>query len=497
MASSAPTITAEGLFTVSYGSTRLGNIATGFNMTLTGPPGSVSGKTTVSISNGKDTEIWGSKNGIVLSVGDSMSRTSEGQSTVVTDPIFDFFQKIVYFQNASTTYAEKIKSSGALIILDSNAVETALYETLGAGKIKEFIDMVISPPSHIKINYSKTANSPLVKALQGGSTVSGILQDDSVFAASKTFINGQYMSVGDIFNQFICPLGLELYWEKDGDYSLEPPRLTVDNPVSIKSIGLDEIVSLRINTDPYNAPDVIIPNMVHQESLGVMSGDDFILRSLSAGVLKDIGGKNVKVSTYDIPSFLVSTVKEATRVHELSFNSYEGGSPYQSSDEAASKIAAFFGAHARKSSLYAQKTGECVMSLSPAIVRAYNWYKIAGTLCFVSEIRHEISRGSAVTILTVAGVHDKSILTNDLVSNVKSSLPARERKFVDKLKKEAEDETKKTTKKIKSGIKVTQIKPGLIKKKDMSNIFSDTDENTSVVRGTAVEGAVNFDPGDE
>lgn len=492
------TITAEGLFSVSYTSTRMGNIATGFNMSISGPSGSIDGKKTVKVSNGEQSGTWGTDSGVVLSKGNRVSRNYEGDSSVVVDPIYDLFQKLVFFKQMDEgSFSDKVKGSGNFVSLTVHEVEVALREKLGAGDIKGFLEMAIQPPGHINISYDKIGDSPVIQALKGNTSY-GKITENTINASMRMFSAGTMMSVGDIFTRFIAPLGLELYWESSGHYSLEPPRLSMNNPSPVMSISRKDIIDLRITTDPYNAPDIVIPSMVLGGSIGIMAHEQFVIASLEGGVLGKMGGKNLRVSTYDIPDFLSDPVMDAVKgIEKNCIDNYSGGVVKQASEDTAIRIARFYGAHSRKSSLYSMKSGECTMVLRPDIVKAYNWYTIDGQLCFVSDIRHQISRGSAMTILTIAGINDEKMSTSGLVGMSPSKVPEIEDKMIDQLNDKANSETNTNTESIKKGQKKTESKAKKRTPKDMNKIFGDYEANQSELEGTSMEKATNFEPGDE
>ena len=270
--------------------------------------------------------------------------------------------------------------------------------------------------------------------------------------------------------------------------------MTQDNQKIVGVIEKKDIIDLKITTDPFNAPDVVIPTFSYQKSLGVQAADLFVIKSLSSGVLKNIGSKNLRVSTYDIPQFLFSPVAEAVRASEdFTIDSYEGGLPSHASSEVADKIASFFGAHARKSSLYRQKTGECVMLFRPDIIDGYAWYMIDGIKCFVSDVRHEITRSNAVTILTIAGVYDNSINTNKIISKDKSSVPDQEKSFRAKLDNKAKIDTHMIKKDVEIGEIPTTMPSGEITLEDINGIFSSSNDNATTITNLPIDNAVVFD----
>ena len=483
----APTIEAEGLFSVSYTSTKLGNLATGFSMTMSGPPGSLTGKKTVKVSNGESTGKWGSESGVVLSEGRRVSRLYEGDSVVVVDPMYELFQKLVYFHTGSTmSFAEAVSGAGSFVSLSPIETVEAIYNKLATGKIQAFLEQVIEPDGLIT-DYSKVMDSPIVSALSG-TTGYGEIKGNTINVAEKILAAGEIMSVGDIFSKFISPLGLELYWDGQDGYSLEPPRLSAHDTTPVDTITKKEIIELRMNIDPYNVPDVVIPSIAFRETLGAGNFGLFTQKSLSAGILKNLGSKNLKVSTFEMPDFLINPIKAAVRgAASISYDSYESGMPnLGGTQETADDIARFFGSHARKSALYAQKTGECIMMLNPKMTKAYSWYTIDGMKCFVSDIRHEVNRSSAMTILTIAGVEDPTILTDGGGGGGNSSTPGKEAGFISGLSSEFSSETTEILTKAKKGQEVTKNNKGKTTEEDMSKVFSDSEADEETIQGTPV-----------
>jgi len=375
------------------------------------------------------------------------------------------------------------------------STRAVLFSFLRQGNLQAFIEGLIRPPSNITIDYSKVQNSPVVKALSGKSEY--IAKKTWAYAES-VFEGFEMITVGDVFNRFISPLGLELYWVKEGLWSLEPPRLSVDNPTPDGGvISKTEIVDMQLNSDPYNAPDVVIPSMVRQSSLGAMATmSDFAGRTLAAGIIgKSLGGKNLKVSTYDIPSFLFPEVRTSVlAVKDFGIDKYEGGIAKQTDVDVAASVASFFGAHARKSALYSQVTGYCVLVFSPHITKSYTWYIIDGQLCFVSDIVHNISRSSASTVLTIAGVYTDDYSTGGLVGNSPSKMPEYEKDFNNDVISQTEEKTRKIKEDVKEGSKPKKKESEKETEDDMEFIFGDWEEHQDAVAGKVVEVVVDFTP---
>ncbi len=487
------TITAEGLYSVTYQSTNFGNIATGFNLIMSGPAGKIKDKKTVQVSNGVESATFGSRDGVILREGTSVTRNYEGSSIVVVDPLYELFQKMVLFETPNATFSETVMSSGSLEVVKSFKMAELLFSTLAKGDIEEFLNGTVKPPAGM-ILYDKIDESPIIQALKGGKATGTLIFKNTFNHVGRTMTMGQMLSVGDIFTRIINPLGLELYWVEEGVYSLEPPRLSQQYPKPEASISLKEIVSLEMNSDPYNQPDVVIPSIVKSRGLGnVMVPGSFGANSLAAGILsKGVGGKNLKITTYDIPYFLFDPVESSMKGTINGENRVPSGIAQQTVREVGQKIAAFYGAHARKSSMYTQITGHCAMVFSPTINKPYSWYVIDNTLCFVSDIVHTINRGSASTVLTIAGVYTKDLSTNEEVVVVPSKVPEDEEKMISKLRGEADSKNKKIKKEIKEGAEPKKKEKEKMNKEEFDKIYGNAAKAQKALKGTPIADMIDL-----
>lgn len=494
------TITAEGAFSVTYRSTNLGNVATGFNLTVSGPENvisSIRGKKTITVSNGDTSATFGTPKGIVLLDGKRESRTYKGSSVVIVDPVYKLFQKYVIFTTAKCVFSDTASSVGNLVVVDARK-RILLFNMLRAGNIQAFFEG-IAQPTEVIIKYDKVKKSPVIKALKGAAD----LTYATAMYAKSIMEEGEMISVGEIFNRFIVPLGLELYWKEDNIWELEPPRLSEGSPTPVppSPIRKEDIVDLQMNSDPYNAPDIVIPSMVRNSSVGKMASiADFAGKTLAAGILgqKGKGSDNFKVTTFDLPYFLTPEIKTAvTATKEFGYDKYEGGINPQSNILVAADIARFFGAHARKSALYSQVTGYCVMVFSPHVNKPYSWYVIDDKLCFVSDIVHNITRSSASTVLTIAGVYTPDYDTSDKIGNSPSKMPDMEKDFNTDMISKAENKSKEIKAKVQKGAKPKKLKKGKEPEEDMKYIFGDWEDHQSAVQGKLVEIISDFTPPDK
>ena len=398
-------IKADGLFTVSYASSRLGNIGTGFSLTMVGKEGTLDGKKTVYVEDGLGfSGTLGSEYGITLSAGKSLSRTYKGDMSVVVDPAYDLFGKMIIVSEKESDFVRAIDAHGlnSVRIITEPEARELFIDKLASGDMAGFIDGVLGDTGDVVIDTSKANNSELVKALAG----SGWMHSQSTSNAINHFFDFRNVfSVGDFFASIIAPFGLELYWRRDNLYSVEPARLAEGPQENIVEIPDDTIIEYTSSSDLYNAPDLVIPSMLKRDVLGAY-GLNYVSKTAMATGLTGVDqsqGARLKITTYDIPNFLVDPVAAAMRSVNPKELEYSGGAAKHTDDNLANTIASFFSSHAMKSTMYRLKTGSCTLRLSPHITEGFEWYKIKGEVVFVSDVRHTITRTSATTTLTIAG----------------------------------------------------------------------------------------------
>ena len=484
------TVKADGLYSVAYNTTRLGNVATGFNLTMTGAPGTMNNKKTVNASFGSYRGEFGSKDGIVLSTAKRFSRTYKGETVVVVDPIFELFQKLIVVEHSenSFTAAARVSGVGNLVVLQKDELSQSFYKDLGNGDVKSFVNRIIEP-GNIDIKYDKADKSPIINALRG----LGAEGNPSMDVAREFSMLGKMFTVGDIFTQFLAPLGLELYWVKDKTYSLEPPRLSQANPKPNEIvIKKEDIIDMHIRSDPFNAPDIIIPTFTLPDTLGSLGGNLMATKALTSGIIGKQGGKNLKVSTYDVPSFILNPFKMAFESAAGAQGFYEGGMPSGAGETAKKTLAKIFGSHARKSSLYKLSNGDCVLTFRPDITEPYSWYTIDDELCFVSDIRHDINRSSAVTVLTIAGIYEPDNVTEEDVGEAESDLPEIELRQRSKLQDAASAKTVKIKQDVKEGSKEKIKEPFRTTREEMALVFGDPEKSEEEIDSCIVAQAVTF-----
>jgi hypothetical protein len=398
-------ISAEGLFTVNYSSSRLGNVATGFSLSMVGKEGTLGDRMTVEVSNGLGgSAIFGSKYGVTLTTGKSLSRSYRGDMKVVVDPGYDMFGKLIIIHEKEGDFvkATKDRDLGSIRVLSNATAKRLLFGNLMSGDMAGFIDGIIGKLENIVLDTSKANESPIIKAL----TESNLIRKINNSNAIDEFLSfRKVFSIGDFFSSLVAPFGLEVYWVSDNIYSVEPARLAAGPGDNVIHVPEDIIEELNISSDIYNAPDIIVPSFARNEMLGALGLDVAAKTALLTGFTNTVGssGNRLKISTYDIPSFLMDPVETAMSSVDFKNAGYGGNASRHTTDKALRTVASFFSSYAKKSTLYRLKTGSCTLEFSPQFTQGFSWYEIAGEKVFVSDIHHTITRGSASTTLNIAG----------------------------------------------------------------------------------------------
>jgi hypothetical protein len=149
-------ISAEGLFTVNYSSSRLGNVATGFSLSMVGKEGTLGDRMTVEVSNGLGgSAIFGSKYGVTLTTGKSLSRSYRGDMKVVVDPGYDMFGKLIIIHEKEGDFvkATKDRDLGSIRVLSNATAKRLLFGNLMSGDMAGFIDGISNNSNNICSNY--------------------------------------------------------------------------------------------------------------------------------------------------------------------------------------------------------------------------------------------------------------------------------------------------------------------------------------------------------
>ncbi len=392
----------EDIYSISYSATRVQNVASGYSLTITGK--NLSGMTKVNCNGASGSSgVLGSSHAILMSKGKVETKTFTGESVVVVDPVVAALGKLIIFEHTPPGDKEGIPST------DSERVKYMRYRDythsfkkhLITGDIQAFIEDVFGA---LPIDITFIAND-ICKSLKNGKPpkFSSTLQ-----AKSMEAIMGMKnpITVGEIFSQVISSFGLELYFKSGKEYTLEEPRMLQKNPKPIGTISRDDIIELSTRANPYNIPDMIVPSFDVSETFPLASARQLQQKLLSAqmsNLAKQKGTGGFKVETYQVPAIFTPTIG-ATR--SLRRKRLEENNMPEISTETHSAIEAYFQAFAYKSSFLSLDTGSIRTVFRPDINVPYSWYKVDGSLYFISNIAHNVSRSSAETVLSIAGVYD-------------------------------------------------------------------------------------------
>jgi len=445
------TYIAEGVASVHFETSRTGTIATGFNLTISDTADiEHDGEIEVGIEgDGSGVYTLGSKFGIILSDGVSRTRTHTGRTTVIVDPIMDLFKKAIIVRPGTDgnylgdALGDSEGDKDFVVTLSSGDVMTANI-SLREGKVEKFIDIMFGMSrgrsKDIVILTDKVKDSPIIKNLSDIGASATSKDNGSFFTAKSFYSQAGIYTVESIFHQTLGPLGLELYWVKDNIYSLEPPRLTNPNAKNEPITILDsDIISIDSVSDPYNVPDLILPTITMPDIIATGGVDSIAALSLQMGVLSDMSGKrSMKIQTYEIPNILVDPVKIAMIGARVAKDKSAGAIPTLTSEEAIANWSTFFGSNARKSKLYKLSRGGCRLIFRPDITVPFSWYSIDGEDCFVTNIKHSITRSNAETQLTIAGKRNPDIILNDATPKIDEKIKEIEEKYIKTVIKKTE-----------------------------------------------------------
>ncbi|MDF1879612.1 hypothetical protein JHD46_08180 [Sulfurimonas sp. SAG-AH-194-C20] len=449
--------------------------------------------------------VFGSEKGISLEGGMSFTSTSYGESSTSIDPIIDLLKKTVIVSDTTSSLYVHL-NKGGLANKDSIVFVTISQLTdanlkLSKGDISGYCSIMMGLSSNsgnnVKIDFSNVDSSPIIKNLMESGRVkygSGDeIEENSLFHVRGGIEIDVMQTVEDIFEKILVPLGLELYWTGDNIYSLESPRFANDNSSSIATISNEDIVSLDISSNPYDTPSLLLPMELENEIIGVPSSVG-MANVVSSGILPSDSkkGRSIKIETYNIPSFLINPLKNASFSASNAANKSHGSIATMTTDSVADKFEAFYGSFARKTSLYQRNSGSCILALNPKLVIPYAWYNINGEDMFVSSIMHDITRTKSSTILTILGIRrgaNSDIVVEDTkVKEAKTS----EDKVVDEIVKKAKLTDSQYVSSIKASLleitssSITKKKShhelhgANISKKEMNAIFGDDKEEENI-----------------
>lgn len=408
--------TDNNLYSLTYNGTRLYGIASGFSMTLTGK--SVAGMKDVFCTSGEIKDTLGTKKGLCLSTGIVETKVFSGESITIVDPLVGALGKTIILQTQSESEINKFEKSVSddnhrVRFLRREDFESKFRLHLMKGDINAFIKDVIGDLPVAIVN--KTPSKIMV-ALNGKNA--GLSFTDEMDPQQITANLGirNPMTVGDILGSILPMFGLELYYAGEDLYLLEEPRIVADNPGStqgIISIQKKDIIEWNSRNDPYNIPDIMVPSFDHGHTFtagknsAVLSGE-LIKHQMDslAKYGKNGGTGGFKIKTYQVPNMLTGILKDGSQKRQENHRALKRDSQYDSS--VLGTIESFFGQYAMSSSFYGLNSGTVRTIFNPKIQIPYSWYNIDGKICYVSNIYHNVTRDSAETVLTIAGIYEKN-----------------------------------------------------------------------------------------
>lgn len=423
---------------VDWTTSRIGTMVTGYSMTVSG----------INIGDGVkvldvdvDSEGFklGDSKGIITSVGKSLSRNSNTEISVCSDPFGIFLGKIVVIRNSKI---DGKKSVGTLVgnkdgiqeIEHSDFIKSVRNDYC-CGNIEKFMETVFGSIP-VTIDYSKIQESPIVKSLSNknaGSNQSTAF--DSAIKSDAFILNShpesRITTVGDLISQYISAIGLEFYYIGESKYELCPPKILDSNSSDILEIPEDKVLVFDAAIDPHSAPDIIIPSMEGSDIIGSYYGGKTVKGlSLEEGLTKKGGNSGyVKIRTYNVPSlaesaYNISLKKIGDRREDAGKNdtthSFESDALYEN------VVRSFFEDKAKKTSLFSVQTGTATLDIYPAIGYGYRWIKFKEKKYFIGSVDHKITRNKSVTVIQILGAEDNSASTGTEKNgtSIKSSTPS-------------------------------------------------------------------------
>ncbi len=253
------------------------------------------------------------------------------------------------------------------------------------------------------INIKLGKPSRIMSALSGSNSP-GRAAEKTMSQARLDFGIGMILCVQDIIQTYLPILGVELYWNGGDEYIIEEPRI-LDPSTPKGTISRDNIIEKTIGADVFNIPDAIIPRFPSPNVMNKESWDRAMVQGLM-GITSNIrGSENLKVSIFDVPPVHLETIGAGMNAFLQSKASTTGLLPTRDNGP-SNNVASFFAELAFSSAMYGIASGTVVCTFQPDISIPAAWYVIDGEKLFVSDIRHEVSRFRAVTILTIAATED-------------------------------------------------------------------------------------------
>lgn len=401
------------IYGVSFQSTRIGNTVTGFSLRVDGR-GDL--PKALSASNGSNKGILGDVNGITSSIGQTKSRTSIADSIMVSDPFGAFLQKTIIMSRATLgkginrgiPLGSTSRKENFLYTVTSDKYTDAMFMYM-SGDIKGFFSIMtgFESDSGFKLIFPDETMSPIVKALSEPSG-SGVAKRQMNTYKDSMAPRGEVMSVGSIIETFLKPLGLEIFYEGNSTYACRQPKILQAPDVTKWEVFDDDIISISSVTNPNSAPDIVIPSYVAEEFIGknndtaiAQEGLENLLRSQSG---HGGSGGYIKVKTFRAES-LFAQLNDLVKIDILldGENKEDGVSPVKTTNSSFEHTLRMFTTNLAMASSYQSiMTGSITMDFNPSISHGYEWITYKDEKFFIGDVRHEVSRGRAITVLSIA-----------------------------------------------------------------------------------------------
>ncbi len=370
-------------YSVSFSTTRLGSIATGFRLTMAGE-----GKLSSGIS--------GVDGGVLIAKGETLRRDYKASTETYGDPMYKQMNGTVIVADLKKLGIDNT-SLGAVVLSPASA-QTLIVNTIGQGDPIGFL-LAFMPGVNIKVGKP----SRIMNALKGNKSP-GRAAQKTMSQAKQDFGIGMILCVQDIIQTYLPILGVELYWNGGDEYIIEEPRiLDPSNPKG--TVSREDIIEKTIGADVFNVPDAIIPRFPSPNVMNKESWDRAMVRGLMNITSNIRGSENLKVTIFDVPPVHLETIGAGMNAFLHSKASTTGLLPTRDTGP-SNDVSTFFTEFAFSSAMYGIASGTVVCTFQPQISIPAAWYTIDGEKLFISDIRHEISRFRAVTILTVAATED-------------------------------------------------------------------------------------------
>jgi hypothetical protein len=122
--------------------------------------------------------------------------------------------------------------------------------------------------------------------------------------------------------------------------------------------------------------------------------------AIAVNNLGSTGSRYLKIKQFYVPSAAVPSMRQESAVG-CTFNPAASHIATTGVDKMVTKIGQFYSSLAIANNFNSIETGTIIMDFDPTITHGYMWVECDGEELFVGEVRHEVSRARAVTILSV------------------------------------------------------------------------------------------------